>query len=124
MTAEGIIAVVTGAVTSPASLLLARYDDTGRLRLIARTTPSPAAVRRDLGGRLHVADPDHPWQGRRFSAGWGTRGDLDYAPVLPELVAEFISDTAIDEGRYRHPVRFLRLREDLEAEQVPAYGSG
>lgn len=124
MTAEGIIAGVTGAVTSPASLLLARYDDTGRLRLIARTTPLPAAVRRDLGGRLVAAGPDHPWHGRRFSAGWGTRADLDYTPAVPALVAEFISDTAIDDGRYRHPVRFLRLREDLEADHVSVYDSG
>ncbi|MFD1272407.1 hypothetical protein ACFQ51_12690 [Streptomyces kaempferi] len=55
MTTEVIIAGATGAVTSPASLPPTRYDDTGRLRLIARTTPLPAAVRRDLGGRLRAA---------------------------------------------------------------------
>ncbi|MFC5196915.1 ATP-dependent DNA ligase [Streptomyces kaempferi] len=114
MTTEVIIAGATGAVTSPASLPPARYDDTGRLRLIARTTPLPAAVRRDLGGRLRAAGPDHPWHGRRFSAGWGTRGDLDHTPVLPELVSGLISDTAIGGGRYRRPVRFLRLREDRQ----------
>jgi ATP-dependent DNA ligase len=93
------------------------------LRVIARTTPPSTAVRRDLASQLHRADPDHPWRGRHFSVGWGTRGDLEFYPVRPELVAEFQADTAVDEGRYRHPVRFLRLREDLAVRQVPPFGT-
>jgi len=42
--------------------------------------------------------------------------------VRPDLVAEFQADTAIDEGRYCHPVRFLRLRDDLAVQQVPPFG--
>jgi hypothetical protein len=62
-----------------------------------------------------------PLQGRRFSAGWGTRGELEYHPVRPDLVAEFQADTALDEKRYRHPVRFLRLREDLTPGDVAPF---
>ncbi|MFE6523756.1 hypothetical protein [Streptomyces sp. NPDC057794] len=83
----------------------------------------PTAVRRELAQRLRPADPDHPWRGRRFSAGWGTRGELEYHPVRPDLVAEFLADTAVDEGVYRHPVRFLRLRDDLTAQQVSPFGT-
>ncbi|MPY52418.1 hypothetical protein FPZ41_29140 [Streptomyces sp. K1PN6] len=57
----------------------------------------------------------------RESAGWGARGDLEYHPVRPDRVAEFVADTAIDDGLYRHPVRFLRLRDDLTAQQVPPF---
>ncbi|MET8945679.1 hypothetical protein ABZX30_19340 [Streptomyces sp. NPDC004542] len=32
-------------------------------------------------------------------------------------------DTATDEGVYRHPVRFLRLRDDLTVQQVPSFGT-
>ncbi|MCX4405916.1 MULTISPECIES: hypothetical protein [unclassified Streptomyces] len=98
-----MIGGVTGALASPATPLLARYDAVGALRLIARTTPLPTAVRRDLAQHLHPAAPDHPWHGRRFSAGWGTRGELEYHPVRPDLVAEFQADTAIDAGLYGHP---------------------
>ncbi|MFF4888111.1 ATP dependent DNA ligase [Streptomyces nigra] len=107
---------------SPSSLLLGRYDDTGRLRFLARTTPLNPAARRDLAGRLRAAGVEHPWHGRKFSADWGRTGELEHQPVWPELVAEFQGNTAVDEGRYRHPVRFVRLREDVTAEQVPAFG--
>ncbi len=122
-TAEGLIGGVTGALASPATLLLARYDALGYLRLIARSTPLSTATRRDLALRLHRADSDHPWQGRHFSVGWGTSGELEYHPVRPDLVAEFQADTAVDAGRYRHPVRFLRLREDLTPGDVPPFGN-
>lgn len=72
--------------------------------------PVPTSVRRDLGSQLRPAGPDLPWHGRRFSAGWGTRSELRFHPVHPEVVVEFLADTAVDDGRYRHPVRFLRVR--------------
>ncbi|MGW1605625.1 hypothetical protein [Streptomyces eurythermus] len=101
--------------------MLGRYDACDDLRLVARTTPLAASVRRKLAECLTPATPDHPWAGRRFSAGWGTRGELMYYPVTPELVAEFVADTAVDAGRYRHPVRFIRIREDFTAADVPGF---
>ncbi|WP_330352000.1 hypothetical protein [Streptomyces chartreusis] len=53
-TAEAVIGGATGAPASPSTLLLARYDDSGRLRLIARTTPRATAVRRAVGAQLHL----------------------------------------------------------------------
>ncbi|MEU6578909.1 hypothetical protein [Streptomyces sp. NPDC046805] len=38
-----------------------------------------------------------------------------------DLVAEFVADTSIDAGRYRHPVRFVRLRDDLTPQQTPLF---
>ncbi|MBO4259224.1 hypothetical protein [Streptomyces griseorubiginosus] len=122
-TTQGLIAGVTGALASPAVLLLARYDAVGHLRLAARTALLATAARRELAGRLHPAGMDHPWRGRRFSARWGTHGELDYHPVRPDPVAEFLADTAVDNCLYRHPVRFLRLHEDLTAQQVPPFGT-
>ncbi|MEV6833521.1 ATP-dependent DNA ligase [Streptomyces sp. NPDC051133] len=119
-TAEGLVGGVTGSVRAPGTLLLARYDSAGRLRLVARTAALPAAARREVGALLTPAGADHPWHGARFSAGWG-RGDLDFTPVEPELVAEFLADTAVDDGRWRHPVRFVRIRADLNVDEAPLF---
>ncbi|MFF3713955.1 ATP-dependent DNA ligase [Streptomyces phaeochromogenes] len=123
VTAEAVIGAVTASVNNPDTLLLGRYDDAEHLRLVARTTPLNTAVRRDLGRRLVSAGTEHPWHGRHFSAGWGTGEHLEYRTVRPDLVAEFVADTAVDAGRYRHPVRFLRVREDLTAEQVQPFSN-
>lgn len=42
--------------------------------------------------------------------------------MQPILVAEVLADTAVDAGRYRHPVRLARLRDDLRPEQVRRFG--
>jgi hypothetical protein len=114
---------VTGRVAAPSTLLLGRYDEAGRLRFIARTAPLSAAARREVGGLLYPGGAEHPWQHRRFSAGWGTREAIDHRPAVPDVVVEFAGDTAVDEGRYRHLVRYLRVRDDLSPEQLSPPGA-
>ncbi|MCL3999112.1 ATP-dependent DNA ligase, partial [Streptomyces lavenduligriseus] len=99
ITVEGIIGAVTGAVTAPLSLLLGRLDAAGRLRLAARSTPLPVKAAAELGAVLRPAGAEHPWWGRTFSAGWGTKEPLACHPVVPDLVAEVEADTALDLGR-------------------------
>jgi hypothetical protein len=41
--------------------------------------------------------------------------------VQPHLVAEFVADTTVDAGRCRHPVRFIRLRDDIAPDQAPRF---
>ncbi|MFB0620803.1 hypothetical protein [Streptomyces sp. AGS-58] len=102
---------------------MGRYDTAGRLHLVVLTAPLPAAARRAVGALLTLAGADHPWHGVRFSAGSG-RGDLDFTLVQPGLVAEFLADTAVDEGRWRHPVRFVRVRDDLDIDDLPLVAPG
>lgn len=118
VTAEGIIGAVTGAVHAPTGLLLGRFDPGGRLKLIARSTPLPRPAAAELGSVLRPAGQEHPWYARRFSAGWGTSEPLAFQPVVPDLVAEISVDTAVDMGTYRHPVRYLRLRDDMTVADV------
>ncbi|WP_331729106.1 ATP-dependent DNA ligase (plasmid) [Streptomyces avidinii] len=118
MTAEGIIGAVTGSAHAPRSLLLGRLDAAGRLRLVARSTPLSRPAAAELGAVLRPAGAEHPWWGREFSAGWGTKEPLAFQPVVPDLVAEVDVDTAFDLGRHRHPVRYLRLRDDMDAGDV------
>ncbi|MFZ4150541.1 ATP-dependent DNA ligase [Streptomyces pseudogriseolus] len=121
--AEAVVGAVTGRVTAPSTLLLGRYDSDGRLRFVARTAPLSRTASREVGARLYWGDETHPWQGRRFSAGWGSKETIDHRPVVPDVVVEFAGDTAVDAGRWRHPVRYLRVRDDVSPEQLPLVDS-
>ncbi|WP_333732570.1 ATP-dependent DNA ligase [Streptomyces sp. IBSBF 3010] len=118
-TSESIIGGVTGSLQRPNVLLLGRYDNTGRLRLVGKTVPLKPAAAQDVAALLTPADPDHPWTGARFTARWGSRDLLDPVLVAPEQVAEVSADTAQDHGVWRHPVRYIRVRQDVPPEQVP-----
>ncbi|MFD3381971.1 MULTISPECIES: ATP-dependent DNA ligase [unclassified Streptomyces] len=122
-TQEAIVGAITGPLAAPRSLLLGRLDAAGHLQYTGRTTALPQAAGRTLAGLLAPASSEHPWTGWTFSAGWGTRDQLMFHPVRPEVVVEFLADTAVDDGRYRHPVRFLRVREDLTVGQLPLFGA-
>ncbi len=121
---EAIIGAVTGSLRHPQTLLLGRVDEAGKLRFVGRTTSlaSDAAVL--LAEQLTPAGPGHPWTGVRFTASWGSREVLHPVLVRPELVAEVSADTAVDRGRFRHPLRFRRVRPDVAASDVPILGVG
>ncbi|MER7665360.1 ATP-dependent DNA ligase [Streptomyces sp. NPDC096193] len=112
-TAEAVVGAVTGPITRPNALLLGRYARSGRLRLVARTAPLPLALRDEIGRLLTPAGPENPWWGMRLTVAWGSREPLSFTCVTPDLVVEFLGDTAIDSGRWRHNVRAQRMRTDL-----------
>ncbi|MFI2236484.1 ATP-dependent DNA ligase [Streptomyces chrestomyceticus] len=123
-TTEAITGAITGTLDCPTSVLLARWDERQHLRFVGRSTPLARQLSREMGAQLLPAAADHPWHGRVFSAGWGSRETLRVTPVAPELVVEISGDTAVDAGRWRHPVRVQRLRSDVTTSDVPLFGSG
>lgn len=60
----------------------------------------------------------------RISSHWGGHEPLDFICVRPDLVAEFHGDTAVDHGRWRHPVRLHRLRTEITPAEIPAAEPG
>jgi hypothetical protein len=56
-------------------------------------------------------------------AGWaglyGSRPVMRYVRVRPDTVAEISVDVATEQGRWRHPARYRRLRPDLVPDDVP-----
>jgi ATP-dependent DNA ligase len=111
----------------PSSLLLALYDD-GALEHVG--VAASFGVRR-AAALLERLEPlvtpleGHPWErgfllrggalGRlRGAAGrWLPGMTMDWTPVVPALVAEVTYD-AVDDGRFRHPARFVRWRPDRD----------
>ncbi|MEU2930590.1 hypothetical protein ABZ636_37035 [Streptomyces sp. NPDC007251] len=110
-TTEAIVGAVTDSLTSARTLLLGRYDTEGRLHYAGRTTTlaRPAGV--TVAGLLTALRREHPWTGWSFSAGWGSREQLDVTLVETELVVEVGVDVARDaSGGWRHPARWHRTR--------------
>ncbi|MEV6179958.1 ATP-dependent DNA ligase [Streptomyces sp. NPDC052015] len=122
VTKDAIVGAVTGPVTAPRTLLVGRYDRQGRFHFIGRTTTLSRATGAALAPLLTSASPEHPWQGRQFSAGWGSREMLAVHLVRPELVVEVAVDVARDAaGRWRHAVRLHRARPDMPSEAVALF---
>ncbi|PRX91998.1 ATP-dependent DNA ligase [Allonocardiopsis opalescens] len=117
-TIDVIVGGVTGKATSPRELVLGRYDTAGRLVIVGRSTPLRTAEAADLAGRLHPAGPHHPWP-ETLPPRWGSRTRTRYVRVRPELVVEVSADVAQDQGRMRHPARYVRPRNDVGPEDVP-----
>ncbi|WP_233604139.1 hypothetical protein [Micromonospora sp. HM5-17] len=121
-----MIGGVIGNLTDPVALLLGRFDATGRLRHAGRTVPLLTAQRQELGVLLPVAAWNGPYQRHLWPyplpAAWTGQFDrpqpVDYIPVEPVIVVEVSADVAWEHGRWRHPLRLLRTRLDLEPEDV------
>ncbi|MFF5257175.1 ATP-dependent DNA ligase [Streptomyces leeuwenhoekii] len=122
-TTEAVIGAVTGTVRQPQTLVLGRLDAAGTLRSVGRSTPLQPEAPRELADQLTPARPGHPWGGVRLMTSWGSRTPLDVVLVEPALVAEIMVDTALERGAWRHPVRFARLRLDVEIADVPPFGA-
>ncbi|MFJ6509310.1 ATP-dependent DNA ligase [Streptomyces sp. NPDC091879] len=119
-TTEAILGAITGTLAAPRTVLLARYDTSGNLQYVGRTTTLAAATSASIAPLLTRSSGEHPWTGWTFSAGWGSRETLDVTLVQPDVVGEVGVDVARDSaGRWRHPVRWHRPRPDLSPTDVP-----
>ena len=130
-TADCVVAgmrVVDEAAPEVVSLLLGLYDVDGALRHVGVAASFGKRRGRELFERLRglaTTLDGHPWEhgflleGRAVgrlagSAGrWAPGMTLDWVPLRPSLVAE-VTYERVDEGRFRHPARLKRFRDDRE----------
>jgi len=117
-TTEVIVGAVTGHVDRPTTVVAGRYAPSGALVIVGRTT----MLRRSQAVQLSriltpVPSDQHPWPSRISGQFGGPPVDLVH--VNPTCVAEVAVDRALQGKRWRHPIRLLRLRLDLQAAEVP-----
>jgi ATP-dependent DNA ligase len=121
-TTEVLAGGVIGPLDRPSQLVAGRYRD-GELVVVGRTSPLPPAAAAELAGVLTPAGDDHPWPERigtgRFGGG---RLSVPLTRVRPDVVVEVSADAALQAGVFRHPLRFVRTRPDLEPGDVPPIG--
>lgn len=117
-TSDVIVGAVTGSLHRPEAVIAGRYTNDGQLVITGRTgalSPSQAA---ELAALITpVEEPEHPWPAE--IAGQFGSGAVRLVHVAPVLVAEVSADSALQGGRARHALRWVRLRVVVPVSDVP-----
>src|SRR3954470_7370331 len=118
-TTEIIAGGVIGPIERPSQLVAGLVRD-GELVVVGRTSPLSPRQSAELAAALRPADDDHPWPDRigtgRFGGG---RLSVPLTRVDPAVVVEVSADAALQAGVFRHPLRFVRVRPDLQPDDLP-----
>jgi ATP-dependent DNA ligase len=119
-TLDVVCAAVIGPLNQPQAIIAGLPVD-GQLRIVGRSTVLSTRIGRELGRQLRPAQPGHPWPEEvtetslnRFSKGKGT---VRLTLVEP-FVVEIASDVAWTGKSYRHPIKLLRTRPELDPADV------
>jgi ATP-dependent DNA ligase len=116
-TREVIVGAVIGSIRRPESVIAAALID-GELAVVGRTVSLTTVQAMDLAKHLTPADDDHPWPDEIGTGVFGQRARVAITKVRPELVLEVAADPALQGRRYRHALRYLRLRTDMDPTDV------
>ncbi|WIB65425.1 ATP-dependent DNA ligase [Curtobacterium sp. MCBD17_040] len=115
-----VCAAVTGTLTNPQELIVGLPID-GELRIVGRTAPLATAAARTLAAFLEEPGADHPWPeevpATTIEQFGGGRGTIHLTRVKP-LTIEVSADTAWSGRRFRHTLRYLRPRPELNPDDV------
>ncbi|SFL80230.1 ATP-dependent DNA ligase [Geodermatophilus ruber] len=113
-TTEVVAGGVIGPIERPGQLVAGRYRH-GELVVVGRTSPLSPAQAAELAAVLRPAGLEHPWPDRigagRFGGG---RLSVPLTRVVPDVVVEVSADAALQAGIFRHPLRYVRVRPDLQ----------
>jgi len=121
-TVEVIVGGVLGPIERPEVVIAGRYrvtDDGVELVQVGRSVPLTTAQATDLAAVLAPARQGHPWPDEIGVGRWGKSGKtVPLTKVDPLVVAEVTADAALQAGAWRHPLRYLRHRPDLQPADV------
>jgi ATP-dependent DNA ligase len=121
-TTEVIAGGVIGSIEAPSQLVAGRYRD-GELVVVGRTSPLSPAQSAELAAVLSPAGDGHPWPDRIGTGAFGGgRLSVPLTRVAPTAVVEISADAALQAGVFRHPLRFVRVRQDLRPGDLPPIG--
>lgn len=115
-----VCAAVIGRRDRPSAVIAGLPID-GRLWIVGRSSQLTAAASKDLAAHLHLPRAGHPWP-EEITQGTLDRFSKEKGPVKLTLVEPFVIEVAADtawSGRsFRHPLRYLRARPELDPAAV------
>lgn len=119
-----VCAAVIGRMDRP-QYVVAGLPVEGRLRIVGRSTPLAAMAARNLAEYLHPPQRPHPWP-EVITETMLNRFSKDKGPVALSLVApmvvEISADAAWTGNAFRHSIRYIRPRPELDPENVQLPG--
>jgi ATP-dependent DNA ligase len=120
-----VCAAVLGRRDAPSALVVG-LPLFGRLWIVGATSPLSRAASKALALHLHTPRPDHPWPEEisptvldRFTS----RKDPVRLTRVEPIVVEVSADVAWSGRSFRHPLRYVRVRPELDpaAVQLPEH---
>lgn len=115
-----VCAAVIGRRDAPAAIV-AGLPLFGRLWIVGSTSPLGKSASKALALHLHTPRPDHPWPEEippttvdRFTS----RKDPIRLTRVEPIVVEVSADVAWSGRSFRHPLRYLRARPELDPSAV------
>jgi len=121
-TVEVIVGGVLGPIHHPEAVIAGRYRGNDLLQ-VGRTVPLSAHQSADLGAVLQPAMKDHPWPDEIGVGRWSKAGaTVPLSKVAPTVVVEVAADAALQAGQWRHGLRLIRRRPDLDPADVDQIG--
>lgn len=119
-TLDVVCAAVIGSVHRPAALVVG-LPRSGELRIVGATTRLAAAKSLAVGEVLRPGGPGHPWP-QEVPRGYLERFAKEKGPVKLKLVEPVVVEVAADVAwsgwAFRHPLRFVRLRPEVDPGEV------
>jgi ATP-dependent DNA ligase len=91
------------------ALILALYDDAGKIRVVGHSSGFSAKEKRELPAKL--APYETGVRGQGDASRWKSDKELEWIELRPELVVE-ISFDHVSDGRIRHGSKVQRWRDD------------
>jgi ATP-dependent DNA ligase len=118
-TVEVVVGAITGAADHPDRLVLGLYKGS-ELQVVGGTTDLKPPEQATIAPLLTPAGDKHPWPDEISEGRLGHYGKAKVAltRVEPTLVVEISADCAIEYGRWRHVVKFIRARPDLSPQEI------
>lgn len=119
-----VCAAVIGRRDRPTAIV-AGLPIGGRLRIVGRSTQLSASASKALAAHLHIPRENHPWP-EEITPGTLDRFAKEKGPVrltlVEPIVVEVAADTAWSGRSFRHPLRYLRVRPELDPNAVEVPG--
>ncbi|MET4143880.1 ATP-dependent DNA ligase [Arthrobacter sp. UYCo732] len=113
---DAVCAAVIGRRDRPSAVVIG-LPINGRLWIAGRSSPLSAPNAKALAAHLHIPRENHPWP-EVITPGILDRFTKDKDPIrltrVEPIVVEVSADVAWSGHSFRHPVRYLRVRPELD----------